>query len=651
MVIPLGRILPLLLLSSSLISAPAYAVPSENPAQTPATPAPIPENLAQTPATYQGPPQTYNQIVRLSFVQGDVRVSRGKDAEHATREEWGQGVPNLPLESGFSLVTGAGRAEIEFEDASTVYLGENSVLVFDGLTSTAGIPRTVMTLVSGSVTLRVQPQFAGEEFTLHTPAGFVSEHFGDHTFVRVDSYLDAMTIAPQGDLGLRVKVPTMGSVDDMVLDPKGGLVHRTNEAGAILVTKGETITYYKDHAVTPKVAPDSTAFAEWDDWTGKRVAAETAATLVAMNAAGLTAPIPGLAELNGKGTFFACAPYGTCWEPTSGWGDHDPSQPAAPATSTTAANSSRPHLLLAGYQVQAAGFQSASPYGILSEDDVFDAFPCSPNMIHRVISTDPVTGRQRVIAAYPSIRTAGYDWTVCHTGTWIYRNRRYAWVAGTKRHHICPVRWVKYGNTKAYVPVHPHDVLGKTPLNMKHGVFETSGRKGETAQRVAFDASKSVTPLTSTPKEFRGEYYPMLARAETPHLEAHLIKDSSFSGKQGAKSAGTAITFDHRTQSFSVGREMTVGTRTTTVTEHFGGTQSAHNGGGAWSGGGNSGGGFSHGGGGSMGGGAAHSGGTGGGFSGGGGGGSHASSGGGGGGGGGASSGGGGGSAGGGSHK
>ena len=39
----------------------------------------------------------------------------------------------------------------------------------------------------------------------------------------------------------------------------------------------------------------------------------------AMKAAGLTAPVPGLDALNGQGQFFACEPYGTCWEPTNGW--------------------------------------------------------------------------------------------------------------------------------------------------------------------------------------------------------------------------------------------------------------------------------------------------------------------------------------------
>ncbi len=619
----LGRILPLLLLSS-LIASPSYASSSDSPT----------------------PQETYDQIVRLSFVQGDVRVSRGKDAEHATREEWGQAAVNLPVESGFSLVTGAGRAEIEFEDASTVFLGENSVLIFDELTSTSGVPRTTMTLVSGSATLHVQPQFPGEQFSLHTPAGLISNHFGEHIFVRVDSYLDAMTIAPQGEQGLRVNGIAPSSLNDMIIGPQGELIHRPNSGAYSMVTKGESVTYFKDHSMAAKIAPDSGTFIDWDDWTAKRVAAESAATAEAMKASGLTAPIPGLAELNGRGTFFACAPYGTCWEPTNGWGDHDSGNPAPPAIST-AARSSAPHLLLAAYQVQSAG-----PSGILRMEDDYDIFPCSPNHIRRLISRDPVSGRETVLATYPSISLTGYNWAVCHTGSWVYRNRRYAWVAGTHRHHFCPVHWVKYGGTKAYVPVHPHDVPGKTPLNLKHGVFETSGKKGDSVQRVAYDASKSAQPLTSTPKEFRTAYYPTLTRTETPHLEAHLVKEASLSGKEGTKSAGTAITFDHRSQSFSVGRQVTVGTRTSTVTEHFGGFQ-AHNGGGAWNGGsggsgfrsgGGSSGGFSHGGS-NSGGGTSHS--SGGGFSGGGGG-SHSSSGGGGGG---TSSGGGGASAGGGSHK
>ena len=57
-----------------------------------------------------------------------MRVARGKEAEKQQEQEpgettgWEQAAANLPLETGYSLVTGTGRAEIEFEDASVVYL-------------------------------------------------------------------------------------------------------------------------------------------------------------------------------------------------------------------------------------------------------------------------------------------------------------------------------------------------------------------------------------------------------------------------------------------------------------------------------------------------------------------------------------------------
>jgi hypothetical protein len=70
------------------------------------------------------PLKTYDQIVRLSFVEGDVRISRGKQGERATGGVWGQATAGIPIETGFNLATGKGRAEIELEDASTVYLGE-----------------------------------------------------------------------------------------------------------------------------------------------------------------------------------------------------------------------------------------------------------------------------------------------------------------------------------------------------------------------------------------------------------------------------------------------------------------------------------------------------------------------------------------------
>jgi len=526
------RFLALLLLTASLT---AHA----SPADTPTTPQPKP-----TPNTVSS--RTYDQIVRLSLVDGDVRVSRGKEGERATGGDWGQATTGLPIETGFSLVTGKGRAEIELEDASTVYLGENSVLTFNELTATGGVPYTDATLVSGVATVNVRTVFPGELFILRTPTDHFTVQYPFHSFMRVNSYLDAIAVTPQIDSTLRLT------------------------SGPQQQVKGQTTTFREGQIIAPEPSTTPNEFASWDDWTAKRVATRDIAMSATMKEAGLTSPIPGLAEMKDKGTFFACAPYGTCWQPTNGWGEHeaaperleaqqssDPSPPQSTASS--------PHTV----SVQA--LQAAGPTAIV-RTEYEEPFPCSPNRIRRVIARDPVTGKDTILSTEIDPYSAPYGWAVCHAGTWIYRGHGYIWVAGTKRHHHCPVRWVKYGGHKAYVPLHPHDVAGKTPINLQHGAFETTGRKGESVEHVAFNTGTPVKLLDTAPKEFLQPYFPPLQHAETPHLEAHLVKDGLTPGKEGTtKPVGTAITFDHKSGSFQLARQVMQGGKSTTVTDHFGG--------------------------------------------------------------------------------
>jgi hypothetical protein len=631
------RYFPILLLTVPLSITSAHASPADTPTS------PKVEIPASTPQT---PPRTYDQIVRLSLVEGDVRISRGKEAEHATGGPWGQAAVNLPIETGFSLVTGKGRAEIEFEDTSTVYLGADSVLTFNQLTATEGVPRTDVTLVSGTATLNMHTEFPGESFTLRTPTDSISLRYPEAPFLRVNSYLDAMAITPQRDMDVNLGLAAQRAV------------------------KGQTVTYRSGHIVAPEASSNSNtnAFAEWDDWTAKRVEARNIAMSSTMKDAGLAAPIPGLVEMKDQGTFFACAPYGTCWQPTNGWGDHEAASAQAavqqsPVPSQSPAPSRQQPAPPNPHTVSVRDLQSGGPIANLRTE--YYGFPCSPNRVRRVIARDPSTGRDTIVSTELDRNAMPYDWAVCHSGAWIQHEHRYVWVAGTKRHHICPVRWVKVGRSTGYVPIHPRDVAGKSPINMKHGVFETTGRKGESVVHVAYNPNTPVKLLGAAPNEFLKPYFPSLQRAETPRLEAHLVKDGFAPGKDSTtKPAGTAINFDHRSQGFTLARQVTEGGKNTMLTDHFGGRDGGMrgNGGGSWNGGsgsrsggggsfshsssmassshsGSSGGGFSGG---------SHSGSSGGGFSGGGGGGgSHGSSGGGGGG---ASSGGGS-SGGGGSHK
>jgi hypothetical protein len=507
------RCFALLLLSASFT---AYTLPAD----TAASRHPQPSSSTIPPTS---PPQTYDQIVRLSLVEGDVRISRGKEGEPATGGAWGQATTGTPIETGFSLVTGKGRAEIEFEDASTVYLGEDSVLTFNQLTATGGVPRTDVTLISGTATVNIRTEFSGELFIMRTPTEDFSARYPYRTVLRVNSYLDAMALTPQEFVDLH-----LGAMAEPTL-------------------KGQTVTYSRGHIIAPATSTTPDEFAGWDDWTSKRIAARDSAMTTTMKEAGLSSPIPGLAEMKDQGTFFACAPYGTCWQPTNGWGEHE----ATPAR-VEAQQSSDPSLAQSTISVKA--LQAAGPTATL-RTEYEDPFPCSPNRVRRLIARDPLTGKDTVLRTDLDPYASPYDWAVCHAGFWIHREHRHVWVAGIKRHHDCPVRWVKYGGAKGFVPLHPHDVAGKTPLNLKHGLFQTTGRKGESVEHVAFNPDKSVKLLDTAPKEFRKPYFPPLQHAETPHLEAHLVKDGFIASKESTtKPAGTPITFDHRSQSVMLAR-------------------------------------------------------------------------------------------------
>lgn len=56
----------------------------------------------------------------------------------------------------------------------------------------------------------------------------------------------------------------------------------------------------------------------WDESVESREQARQTTMAAALKASGLSAPVPRLTELYRHGTFSACKPYGTCWEPQEG---------------------------------------------------------------------------------------------------------------------------------------------------------------------------------------------------------------------------------------------------------------------------------------------------------------------------------------------
>ena len=432
----------------------------------------------------------YPQIVRLSLVQGDVRVAVGKQKGQHDVPPWVQAVPNMPLESGFSVVTGKGRAEIEFEDASTMYLGENSALTFNRLTTQNGVPSTDMVLLTGVASLHLRPTVPGERYDVRTPTDAFHVPYGSHSNVRVNSYLDAMTVTPQA--------PTEIHVGDVNSSP--GLV-------------GKTFTFSNGVFVPTPMTPANN-FAAWDQWVAARIAARSKAMHAVMMEAGLKEPLPGMADMNARGSFFECKPYGMCWEPTNGWGKPvaapgpgggvvpasaigatPPQQQAATQQEpTTQQAPTAEQMQNARLAQQAQADEERAEYpppgggvapALWTEDE--DVFPCSPYSLEDWMTQDPMTGAPVLLRSDVVWGgDYGFDWAVCHAGSWIYWHHRYAWVAGEHRHHHCPVHWVKVGGKLGYVPIHPHDGPGKEPQNLKHGVFVPADRKGEGLQRVAY---------------------------------------------------------------------------------------------------------------------------------------------------------------------
>ena len=153
---------------------------------------------------------------------------------------------------------------------------------------------------------------------------------------------------------------------------------------------------------------------------------------------------------------------------------------------------------------------------------------------------------------------------MCHAGSWIQRRHHYCWVAGHKRHHIAPVRWVKSGHKVAFVPIHPYDVKGRPPINRKEEVFAVNNKNGLSVERVKFEPGHPIEELKSPPREYRTAHLPPLSRTGVPHMEAHVMKDGLRGGNLTAVK-GVPLGFNSKLQSFTMAKEVEHGSKTVTV--------------------------------------------------------------------------------------
>jgi hypothetical protein len=537
-----------------------------------------------------GPSQNSPEIVRLSHAEGDIRVSEGSSGKVTLDGPWSVAAAGLPIEGGFTIATGTGRAEIEFESGWTIYLADNSTLEFTDLNVRNNVPDSKIVLLAGTLSVYFKPA-EDEKLSLETP--FAKALLTTPESFRVESFLDALSVT---------SLETSGTKVDADQNPD------------VFLEKGQTIVYTEGAPAQIKASESMTPTA-WDQWVSTRVSAREAAVSAGLKASGLASPIPGLADLYNGGRFFDCAPFGRCWEPAL-----DLNTANSIARSTPGAIEQSNDFSTGGQQV---GQQPAPPNsGKLKYFTRRYPNPdCSETL--QTVRIDPATGKERILGTF--FEQGAWNSAICHSGGFVYTPRHgYVWVVGRKHHHP-RCHWVKFQGKTGYVPAHPQDVKGRAPLNLAQGVFVASTHNSHHYKLAQMNEHMKVDVLSAAPKQFQTQERAELVTTARPLIQAHFWEENSSTSRTQANAAARAsITYDYSRQSFvtevpkGAGRgtyQAVVGQVNSHGGFTAGGSHGYGAGGGGRSGGSSSGGGSSGGGGRSSGGSGGYSGGGGGGHS------------------------------------
>jgi FecR protein len=242
------------------------------------------------------------RIIRISYVQGEVRFARDVKGDPLAGEEnvvWENAEMNLPVRQGFVISSGNGHAEVEFENGSLALIGENTVLQFFDLSLEDGSKTTRLILRQGSASFSVNPS-NGDYFSV-TGGDFSVEADG-HSSFRLDNFDD----------GSRINVMK-------------GRVNVLRKKGSTLLDKGQTFSM---KAADPKnfdVATNTSAGDDFDKWSANRISAEYNNTAAAQQYVNSPNYSSGLSSLYTYGAFYPCQ-FGNCWRPYGvgmGWSPFD----------------------------------------------------------------------------------------------------------------------------------------------------------------------------------------------------------------------------------------------------------------------------------------------------------------------------------------
>ncbi|MGB7285206.1 MAG: hypothetical protein WBE13_23310 [Candidatus Acidiferrum sp.] len=534
--------------------------------------------------------------VRIAYVQGDVRLSRGNGKHPDLKKPWEQAQRGEPLEQGFALATGNGSAEVDFENGSAAYLAENSLLLFSELSSPRGRDVSGLTLLTGTATFWLHPA-GGESLLIETPTDRVLFRGPQTYFLRFDAYLDATAITPQGaafKTVLRKGMKNLQIPEGQTVFFRGGAILRLRNSNAAFGLNGPlssdfayvpeirpTIGMLRDSGILPPtLAPQEFAGSEsaetqadlypqfgdvpsrpgtqllvgrdWDLWVDARVQKKVTTMAEALKASGLASPIPGLADLYSHGNFFACEPYGTCWEPSQS----QMAQESGAKTSLPPAQAPSPNSANAGFQPQTVQWQEAAwsgPCDFYGGTRTITRVAHTPEELKDLLRLQSSANSR---AYYP-----GWDQESCYGRSWIYRRGHYAMVlprtpgkcSGKGCAPVHPPRpvFARVNGKVGFVPRHPGDVKGQPPINLKYGIFLLPVKPGEAVQRIAWDPSQKLTFLNKPPGEFDREFVSKQQTVAAPEIRAHLMQEAKRGyALSAANRADSRIVFDYKSQQF-----------------------------------------------------------------------------------------------------
>ncbi len=220
------------------------------------------------------------RIVRLSYIEGGVQISHGAGGSYE------KAIVNLPIAEGAKLKTSDGRAEVEFEDGSTLRIVPDSAVEFPQLSlRDSGAKVSALEVKKGTAYVN----FAG------TKNDEFSVRFGEET----------ITLAHAAHLRI-----ALGDEDSSVAVFKG-LIQADSPSGAIEVKKNQTVSFDLD-TNQYKLAKNIHE-TPWDSWDDQQNEYHTRYAAKSYNSYSPYAY--GTTDLAYYGNFFNAPGYGMMWQP------------------------------------------------------------------------------------------------------------------------------------------------------------------------------------------------------------------------------------------------------------------------------------------------------------------------------------------------